>query len=382
MINYQQKVEPTLSFGEAITRAFKNYATFTGRARRSEYWWFVLLYLGISALIYLAQMAVLMQSLDSEYPLAAIESPAYKALTFLFAIVGIGLFLPTLSVTIRRFHDIGKSGWSWLWVLIPIVGLILCTVWMCQDSDVGANRYGPSPKYLTYSHPATTQTTTKFINEGTQLKESGYTFDKPNYQPIEKTKSNSSLSKTIFIIVALALLALVGYNMRNCSGGYDGLNIAYKNDVSMKFLNDSEINSMSHNEKRLLRNFVYAKYGYVFQDKQLQHYFEQFDWYNGTTMDQQVIANKFNVYEKENVRKLANSAKKALRSGYYYFVGHCNIRQSPSSNSPVVGTAEDGVGCYISGEHNGNWYWVDLGEFAGWTSRSNLQYYGQSANWN
>ena len=197
MINYQQKVEPTLSFGEAITRAFKNYATFTGRARRSEYWWFVLLYLGISALIYLAQMAVLMQSLDSEYPLAAIESPAYKALTFLFAIVGIGLFLPTLSVTIRRFHDIGKSGWSWLWVLIPIVGLILCAVWMCQDSDVGANRYGPSPKYLTYSHPATTQTTTKFINEGTQLKESGYTFDKPNYQPIEKTKSNSSLSKKL-----------------------------------------------------------------------------------------------------------------------------------------------------------------------------------------
>ena len=68
----------------------------------------------------------------------------------------IGLLLPTLAVSVRRLHDIGKSGWYVLITLIPIVGLILLIVWYCNDGDSVPNMYGPVP------------TNTRDVNLGTQ----------------------------------------------------------------------------------------------------------------------------------------------------------------------------------------------------------------------
>ena len=108
---------PSVSFGAAIGSAFKQYVGFTGRARRSEYWWFALLNVIVGII-----------------PIVNI-------------FWGLATFLPGLALTVRRLHDTGKSGWFVLLNLIPLVGSIIVLVWLCQDSTRSANKYGPSPKY-------------------------------------------------------------------------------------------------------------------------------------------------------------------------------------------------------------------------------------------
>lgn len=110
-----QKSDGVDNFGGAISACFKKYATFSGRANRAEYWWFYLF-------VFLVCLV-----------------------PFLGWIAAIGLIIPSISAGVRRLHDIGKSGWNWLFNLIPIVGSILVIVWLCQPSQEGENKYGPNP---------------------------------------------------------------------------------------------------------------------------------------------------------------------------------------------------------------------------------------------
>lgn len=145
-----------MGFGEAITTCFKKYVTFTGRARRSEYWWWYLFCCILNLLSYIPVVGPI-------FPLA--------------------LILPQLAVTVRRLHDIGRSGW---WILPPnivaaaaaiplilalspdyghgsstilvvvggLLGLaalalnILYIVWLATDGSQEENQYGTSPKYI------------------------------------------------------------------------------------------------------------------------------------------------------------------------------------------------------------------------------------------
>ena len=124
-----KKEKKIMGFGEAIQSVFSKYATFSGRARRSEYWYFVLLQVIVTAV------------LNGLY--SATESVAFSAILVLF---DLALLVPSLAVCWRRLHDIGKSGGYYFFILIPLVGWILLLVWMCQDSQPGANQYGPNPK--------------------------------------------------------------------------------------------------------------------------------------------------------------------------------------------------------------------------------------------
>lgn len=133
--NSIHEASPKLSFTDAVRQVFNKYATFKGRARRSEYWWFVLFYC-----LVLIAAALLDNLFDITF-----EYAFYGAIYCLAALV---LFLPNLAVTVRRLHDINKSGWNILWGIIPLIGSILLIVWCCQDSDLEANKYGESPKYL------------------------------------------------------------------------------------------------------------------------------------------------------------------------------------------------------------------------------------------
>jgi uncharacterized membrane protein YhaH (DUF805 family) len=107
----------------------KKYAVFTGRARRKEYWMFFLFNI-IIALI----LDILLQTTTN------------TVFYYISIIYSLGLFLPGLGVSIRRLHDIGKSGWNILFGLIPFVGCIILIVFFCQDSQPGTNQYGDSPK--------------------------------------------------------------------------------------------------------------------------------------------------------------------------------------------------------------------------------------------
>ncbi|RBY77568.1 DUF805 domain-containing protein [Blastococcus sp. TF02-09] len=110
----------------AVRSVFTQYATFSGRARRSEFWWFVLAW----ALMYV--VAVVVDQL--------IGAPIF---TLLFIL---GTIVPYLAVSVRRLHDTGRSGWWLLLNLIPFGGIVTL-VFQCLDSDPGPNQHGPSPKY-------------------------------------------------------------------------------------------------------------------------------------------------------------------------------------------------------------------------------------------
>jgi uncharacterized membrane protein YhaH (DUF805 family) len=116
-----------VNFGQAVQSVLSQYVGFSGRARRSEYWYFFLFYVIV---------AIVIGIID-----AIIGS------TVLGVILSLAFLLPSLAVTMRRLHDIGRAGWWILIGLIPLIGAIVLIVFACQDSQPGENQYGPSPKY-------------------------------------------------------------------------------------------------------------------------------------------------------------------------------------------------------------------------------------------
>jgi uncharacterized membrane protein YhaH (DUF805 family) len=113
----------------------KNYAGFSGRARRKEYWMFAL----FNTIFFIVAMI-----LDNVLG-TAIEGVGYGLFYFLYTLA---VLIPGLAVSVRRLHDIGKSGWMILIVLIPIIGWIWLLVLMVTDSNPGENQYGPNPKEI------------------------------------------------------------------------------------------------------------------------------------------------------------------------------------------------------------------------------------------
>lgn len=147
-----------MNMRDAIVTCFSKYADFSGRARRSEYWFWVLSNLIVG---FVANMI----------------SSLLGSLT-LYLIVIVALLIPSISVTVRRLHDIGKSGWYYLLPVVPLVAMffllftylvtydasssifyiiglfeiaalvltIIFIIWMAKDSQPGMNKYGPNPK--------------------------------------------------------------------------------------------------------------------------------------------------------------------------------------------------------------------------------------------
>jgi uncharacterized membrane protein YhaH (DUF805 family) len=111
----------------------KKYAIFDGRARRKEYWMFVLWNLIITAVLYFVA-AVIVTSTNSQ------------AGNILVDLYSFAVLIPGIAVSVRRLHDIGKSGWWFFLAFIPLIGAIILIVWAIQDSKPGNNQYGPNPK--------------------------------------------------------------------------------------------------------------------------------------------------------------------------------------------------------------------------------------------
>ena len=127
------KSSKIMSFGEAIKTCFTKYATIKGRASRAEYWWF-------SLLSYVNNLHLYIIFNNDSW-----DDSQYAPITIISIVLGIILFLPQLSVTVRRLHDIGFSG-AYLFIgLIPIVGPILSIVMLCKKGDEGENEYGANP---------------------------------------------------------------------------------------------------------------------------------------------------------------------------------------------------------------------------------------------
>lgn len=114
-------------------QAFKKYADFNGRSRRKEYWMFTLFNILFGAVTMLLDISL--GTTIGMYP--------YGIFYFLYALV---ILIPGLAVSVRRLHDVGKSGKMILLSFIPIVGAIWLLVLLVTDSNPGENEYGPNPK--------------------------------------------------------------------------------------------------------------------------------------------------------------------------------------------------------------------------------------------
>ncbi len=113
-------------FNKYYVDVLKKYAIFSGRARRKEYWMFLL----ISCLISIA-LSIVTQAIKLE---------------FISTLYSLAVLIPSIAVTVRRLHDTNRSGWWILIGLIPIVGTIILIVFLAQDSSPGSNKYGANPK--------------------------------------------------------------------------------------------------------------------------------------------------------------------------------------------------------------------------------------------
>ena len=114
-----------------------NYANFKGRARRKEYWMYVL----VQSIIMIGLM-ILDSILGLDFELQGI-SLGYGYLYLIGVIVH---FIPSLAVLVRRLHDVGKSGWFYFIFLIPIIGIIWLLVLYCTEGQKQDNKWGPDPK--------------------------------------------------------------------------------------------------------------------------------------------------------------------------------------------------------------------------------------------
>ena len=114
-----------MNFPQAIEVGFRNYVNFKGRAYRSEYWYWALFQ-------WLAQLVLGIVDMIS-------------GIGFLAGIFTLAILLPSLGVSVRRLHDIDKSGWFLLLAFVPLVGIIILIIWACREGTRGANRFGAQP---------------------------------------------------------------------------------------------------------------------------------------------------------------------------------------------------------------------------------------------
>ena len=114
----------------------KKYAVFTGRARRKEYWFFILFNIIVSIVLGFADGVMGTFSLDA-------------GIGLLGGLYSLAVLLPSIALSVPRLHDIGRSGWWLLIALIPIIGAIVLIVFFVLDSNADENKFGANPKALT-----------------------------------------------------------------------------------------------------------------------------------------------------------------------------------------------------------------------------------------
>jgi len=113
-----------MNFGESISTCMGKYATFSGRASRSEYWWFYLF--------------TILMSWGSTIVAGALGNSMVGILPTIISLV---FLIPAIAAGSRRLHDIGKSGWWQLLLIIPIIGWILIIIWFATDTKSEGDKY-------------------------------------------------------------------------------------------------------------------------------------------------------------------------------------------------------------------------------------------------
>jgi uncharacterized membrane protein YhaH (DUF805 family) len=123
-----------VTFFEALAKCYRKYFVFKGRAPRSEYWWCLL------AAFLFAWPLILAETSEGTW---------FTILSFVYFLLTLSVIMPLLAAWTRRMHDVGKSGWTWLFIFIPVVGFVLLMRWTTKEGSLRANKYG-EPDNLPY----------------------------------------------------------------------------------------------------------------------------------------------------------------------------------------------------------------------------------------
>jgi len=142
----------TMTFGQSVKHVFSNYASFQGRASRSEFWWFYLFMIIANVVIAIPYYIGLAQSAGSmttdpmtgEMTGGSLSGLAIFGI-ILLAIWGLATIIPIISVSVRRLHDGGRSGWWWWLNLLCFIGPIIVLIFYILPGTPGPNRFGEGP---------------------------------------------------------------------------------------------------------------------------------------------------------------------------------------------------------------------------------------------
>ncbi|MBT5615062.1 MAG: DUF805 domain-containing protein [Flavobacteriales bacterium] len=121
-----------MTLAQSVSSCFNNYATFKGRASRSEFWYFYLFTIIVSFVL------SFINSFGVGYGSETIATIGAG----LYGIFALAVLLPSLAVTVRRLHDVNRSGW-WLLIYLTIIGIFVILYWLCKAGDNNENNYGP-----------------------------------------------------------------------------------------------------------------------------------------------------------------------------------------------------------------------------------------------
>jgi len=134
--------------GQAVKSAFSKYATFRGRATRSEFWWFYLFLIVVGFVLFAIDNVAGLTIGDNTFVLNDTTYDVWDT-GILSSIFSLLTLLPFLAVSARRLHDAGHSGlwiiWGYLLAFVCLIGLIILIVFWCQKSEPGDTKYGPQP---------------------------------------------------------------------------------------------------------------------------------------------------------------------------------------------------------------------------------------------
>ena len=119
-----------MTFQDSIKSCFNKYASINGRATRSEFWYWTLFVILVSVFTLIIDVSLLGSSIDDEF-------------TPLNSIWSLAVFIPGITVTVRRFHDVNRSGW-WILIIFTVIGIIPYFYWLVKGSDATENSFGPS----------------------------------------------------------------------------------------------------------------------------------------------------------------------------------------------------------------------------------------------
>ena len=119
-----------MTFQDSIKSCFKKYGSINGRATRSEYWYWALFVFLVSIFTLVIDVNLLGSSINDEF-------------TPLNSIWTLAVFIPGITVTVRRLHDVNRSGW-WILIILTVIGIIPYIYWLVKGSDATENSFGPS----------------------------------------------------------------------------------------------------------------------------------------------------------------------------------------------------------------------------------------------